>query len=126
MADERSLKKIPAMKSIFSSYHGWRMRGRLRIWQRAGGKAGEEEGEGGPRGRGAGRTGKNLLSLFALLLEQDTLGFFLIFFGETEPPNFLFTPHTADQIDHLSTKSQPALTGLDPSTVAPEGFEWYR
>jgi hypothetical protein len=101
------------------------MRGRLRIWQRAGGKAGEEEG-GGPRGRGAGRTGKKLLSLFALLLEQDTLGFFPIFFGETEPPNFLFTPHMAGQIDHLSTKSQPALTGLDPSTVAPEGFEWYR
>jgi hypothetical protein len=69
---------------------------------------------------------KNLLSLFALLLEQDTLGFFPIFFGETEPPNFLFTPHMAGQIDHLSTKSQPALTGLDPSTVAPEGFEWYR
>ena len=69
---------------------------------------------------------KNLLSLYALLLEQDTLGFFLIFFGETEPPNFLFTPHTAGQIDHLSTKSQPVLTGLDPSTEAPEGFEWYR
>ena len=76
-------------------------------------------------GEGAGRTGKNLLSLFALLLEQDTLGLFLIFFGETEPPNFLFTPHTAGQIDHLSTKSQPVLTGLDPPTVAPEGFEWY-
>ena len=86
------------------------------------------EGRGGRRGRppGEGRTGKNLLSLFALLLEQDTLGFFPIFFGETEPPNFLFTPHTAGQIDHLSTKSQPALTGLDPSNVAPEGFEWYR
>ena len=103
------------------------MRGRLRIWQRAGGKAGgEEEGGGGPRGWGPGGQEKNLLSLFALLLEQDTLGFFLIFFGETEPPNFLFTPHTAGQIDHLSTKSQPVLTGLDPSTVAPEGFEWYR
>ena len=81
-------------------------------------KKGEAPGGGGPE--------KNLLSLFALLLEQDTLGLFLIFFGETEPPNFLFTPHTAGQIDHLSTKSQPVLTGLDPSTVAPEGFEWYR
>ena len=89
-------------------------------WEGRGGRGG------GPRGRGAGGQEKNLLSLFALLLEQDTFGFFLIFFGETEPPNFLFTPHTAGQIDHLSTKSQPALTGLDPSTVAPEGFEWYR
>ena len=75
-----------------------------------------EGGEGGRRGRGREDREKNLLSLFALLLEQDTLGFFLIFFGETEP---------AGQIDHLSTKSQPVLTGLDPSTVAPEGFEWY-
>ena len=88
------------------------------------GRQGRKRGR--PPGEGGGRTGKNLLSLFALLLEQDTFGFFLIFFGETEPPNFLFTPHTAGQIDHLSTKSQPALTGLDPSTVAPEGFEWYR
>ena len=79
-----------------------------------------------PGGGGPGGQEKNLLSLFALLLEQDTLGLFLIFFGETEPPNFLFTPHTAGQIDHLSTKSQPVLTGLDPSTVAPESFEWYR
>ena len=39
---------------------------------------------------------------------------------------FVSTPHTAGQIDHLSTKSQPVLNGLDPSTVAPEGFEWYR
>jgi hypothetical protein len=85
---------------------------------------GREEEGGGPRGSGAGRK-NNLLSLFALLLEQDTSGFFLIFFGETEPPNFLFTPHTTGQIDRLSTKSQPVLTGLDPSTVAPEGFEWY-
>ena len=83
-------------------------------------KGGEPPGEGGREDRK-----KNLLSLFALLLEQDTLCFFLIFFGETEPPNFLFTPHTAGQIDHLSTKSQPVLTGLDPSTIAPEGFEWY-
>jgi hypothetical protein len=103
----------------------WRMRGRLRIWQRAvgrrgGRKKGEAPGEGGREDRK-----KNLLSLFALLLEQDTLGFFLIFFGETEPPNFRLTPHTAGQIDHLSTKSQPVLTGLDPSTVAPEGCEWY-
>jgi hypothetical protein len=84
----------------------------------------------GWEGRGERREGgredrKNLLSLFALLLEQDTSGFLLIFFGETEPPNFLFTPHTTGQIDYLSTKSQPVLTGLDPSTVAPEGFEWY-
>jgi hypothetical protein len=49
----------------------WRMRGRLRIWQRAGGKAGEEEG-GGPGGGGPGGQEKNLPSLFALLLEQDT------------------------------------------------------
>jgi hypothetical protein len=83
------------------------------------GRKGEAPGE------GAGRTGKNLISLFALLLEQDTLGFFLIFFGETEPPNFRLTPHTAGQIDYLSTNSQPVLTELDPSTVAPEGFEWY-
>ena len=88
---------------------------------RQGGKKGEALG-----GEGPGGQEKKLLSLFALILEQDTLGFFLIFFGETEPPNFLFTPHTAGQIDHLSTKSQPVLTGLDPSTVAPEGFEWYR
>ena len=81
-----------------------------------GGK-GAEEGK-GPREN-------NLLSLFALLLEQDTLPFFLIFFGETEPPNFRLTPHTAGQIDYLSTKSQPVLAGLDPSTIAPEGFEWY-
>ena len=33
--------------------------------------------------------------------------------------------HTAGQIDFLSTKSQPVLPGLDPSTIAPEGFEWY-
>ena len=81
----------------------------------------------GARGGGGGREDreKKLLSLFTLLLQQDTLGLFLIFFGETEPPNFLLTPHTAGQIDHLSTKSQPVLTGLDPSTVAPEGFEWY-
>jgi hypothetical protein len=88
------------------------------------------EGRGGRRGRPPGEGGredrKKLLSLFALLLEQDTLGFFPIFFGETEPPNFLFTPHADAQIDHLGTKSQPALTGLDPSTIAPEGFEWYR
>ena len=89
------------------------------------GKAAGAIGGGGPRGRGAGRTGKKLVSLFTLLLQQDTLALFLIFFGETEPPNFLFTPHTAGQIDHLSTKSQPVLTGLDPSTIAPEGFEWY-
>jgi hypothetical protein len=43
-------------------------------------------GRGGRRGpppppwRGAGRTGRNLLSLFALLLEQDTSGFVLILF----------------------------------------------
>jgi hypothetical protein len=80
--------------------------------------------EGGGPGGGGGQE-KNLLSLFTLLLQQDTLGLFLIFFGETEPPNFLFTPHTAGQIDHLSTKSQPVLTGLDPSTIAPEVFEWY-
>ena len=49
----KCLEKILPMKLIFSSYNGWRMRGRLRIWQRAGGKAGEEEG-GGPRGRGPG------------------------------------------------------------------------
>ena len=81
-----------------------------------GGKGAEEEK--GPRE-------KNLLSLFALLLEQDNLPFFLNFFGETEPPNFRLTPHTAGQIDYLSTKSQPVLAGLDPSTIAPEGFEWY-
>jgi hypothetical protein len=101
----------------------WRMRGRLRIWQRVGrrgGRRGKARGEGGPGGQG-----KKLISLFALLLKQDTSCFFLIFFGETEPPNFRLTPNTAGQIDHLSTKSQPVLTGLDPSTVAPEGFEWY-
>ena len=86
----------------------------------AGARGGEAPGGGGPGGQE-----KNLLSLFTLLLQQDTLALFLIFFGETEPPNFLFTPHTAGQIDHLSTKSQPVLTGLDPSTVAPEGFKWY-
>ena len=86
-------------------------------------RGGRKEGE--APGWGPGGQGKNLLSLFALLLEQDTLGVFLIFFGETEPPNFRLTPHTTGQIDHLSTKSQPVLTGLDPSTVAPEGFEWY-
>ena len=88
------------------------------------GRQGRKKGE-APGGGGPGGQEKNLLSLFALLLQQDTSGFLLIFFGETEPPNFLFTPHTAGQIDHLSTKSQPVLTGLDPSTVAPEGFEWY-
>ena len=60
-------------------------------------KKGEAPGGGGPGGQ------EKKLSLFALLLEQDTSGFLLIFFGETEPPNFLFTPHTAGQIDHLST-----------------------
>jgi hypothetical protein len=89
-----------------------------------GGKAAEDE-EGGPRGGGAGRTGKNVLSLFPWRFEQDTSRFFLIFFGETEPPNFRLTPRTAGQIDYLSTKSQPVLAGLDPSTIAPEGFEWY-
>jgi hypothetical protein len=67
-----------------------------------GGRQGRKKGE-APGGGGPGGQEKNLLSLFALLLEQDTSGFLLIFFGETEPPNFLFTPHTAGQIDHLST-----------------------
>ena len=92
---------------------------------RSGKAAGARGGGEAPRGGGPGGQEKNLLSLFTLLLQQDTLGLFLNFFGEIEPPNFLFTPHTAGQIDHLSTKSQPVLTGLDPSTVAPEGFEWY-
>ena len=91
------------------------------LWEGGrGNRGGRPPGEGGREDRK-----KKLLSLFTLLSEQDTLALFLIFFGETEPPNFLFTPHTAGQIDHLSTKSQPVLTGLDPSTVAPEGFEWY-
>jgi hypothetical protein len=51
MAAGKCLKKIPPKKLIFSSYHGWRMLGRLRISQRAGGKAGEEEGGGGPGGQ---------------------------------------------------------------------------
>ena len=49
----KCLERIPPMKLIFSTYHGWRMRGRLRIWQRGGGKAGEEV-EGGPRVGGPG------------------------------------------------------------------------
>jgi hypothetical protein len=88
-----------------------------------GGKAAKEEGP-AERGREEKKT-NFLLSLFPLLFEQDTLGFFRIFFGETEPPNFRLTPHRAGQIDYLSTKSQPVLPGLDPSTIAPEGFEWY-
>ena len=61
---------------------------------------------------------------FLFTFEQDTLGFFLIFWGETEPPIFP-TPHTAGQIDYLSTKSQPVLPGLDPFTIPPEGFQRY-
>jgi hypothetical protein len=95
-----------------------------------GGKAAGEEQGGRAPGKGAGRTGKKITKSFCLALRARHFRlfshFFLIFFGETEPPNLLFTPHTAGQIDHLSTKSQPVLTGLDPSTVAPEGFEWYR
>jgi hypothetical protein len=84
------------------------------------GRQGRKKGEGGREDR------KKFTKSFRLALRARHLRLFLIFFGETEPPNFLFTPHTAGQFDHLSTKSQPALTGLDPSTVAPEGFEWYR
>jgi hypothetical protein len=51
--------------------------------------SGEEEG-GRPRGRGAGRTGKNLLSLFALLLKQDTLCFFSHFVRGHRTPEFSF------------------------------------
>jgi hypothetical protein len=68
------------------------------------GRQGRKKGEAPGGGRQGGQE-KNLLSLFALLLEQDTSGFLLIFFGETETPNFLFTPHVIH--------------------VAPEGFEWY-
>jgi hypothetical protein len=40
-------------------------------------------------GEGAGEEENILLSLFSLLFEQDTPGFFLRSFGETEPPNFV-------------------------------------
>ena len=91
----------------------------------AGGKAGEEEG-GGPRGRGAGRTGKKFTKSFCFALRARRFRLFSHFCRGNRTPEFLPTPHTAGQIDHLSTKSQPVLTGLDPSTAAPEGFEWYR
>ena len=47
-----------AAGQIFNGYHGWRMRGRLRIWQCAGGKAGRKKG-GAPGGGGPGGQEKN-------------------------------------------------------------------
>jgi hypothetical protein len=52
---------------------------------RQGRKMGEAPGGGGPGGQE-----KNLLSLFALLLEQDTLGFFSHFFRGNRTPEFSF------------------------------------
>jgi hypothetical protein len=75
----KCLEMILLMKLIFSSYHGWRMRGRLRIWQRW------EGGRGGGRGRARGGRPRGQKSLFALLLEQDTLGFFSFFSGKQNP-----------------------------------------
>ena len=55
----KCLERIPPMKSVFSTYHGWRMRGRLRIWQRAGGKAGGRKKGEAPGGGGPGGQEKN-------------------------------------------------------------------
>jgi hypothetical protein len=63
----------------------WRMRGRLRIWQRAVGRW-QRKGRGGPE---AGTRGNFFTKSFSLLFEQDTPVFFLRSFGETEPPNFV-------------------------------------
>jgi hypothetical protein len=80
--------------------------------------------QGRRKGEGPGREAERTEKSFCFALRARYFRVFLIFFGETEPLNFRLTPHTAGQIDHLSTKSQPVLTGLDPSTVAPEGFKW--
>ena len=79
------------------------------------------------KGEAPGREapGKKFTKSSCFALRARYFRVFPIFFGEIEPPNFRLTLHKAGQIDHLSTKSQPVLTGLDPSTVAPEGFEWY-
>jgi hypothetical protein len=49
-----------------------------------------EGGKGGrPREEGPGQEEKNFTKFFSLLFEQDTPGFSLRCFGETEPPIFV-------------------------------------
>ena len=120
------------------------MRGRFRIWQRAVGMGassvpgcqpwgpGTEDGMGAKEKKGevpreGGREKrKNFTKSFSLSLWARYAKVFLQKFRGNRTPDFRLTPHTAGQIDYLSTKSQPVLPGLDPSTIAPEGFEWYR
>jgi hypothetical protein len=53
-----------------------------------GGKVAREE-RARARGEGAREKRKNFTKSFSLLFEQDTPGFFLRSFGETDPPDFV-------------------------------------